>query len=344
MKSLRNRFLITSIVLGMLLILSMSNPAFEHNHSPNMQLVTTNAPAAIIWSDNFDDGNMDGWYTHEISGQPPNFTIVDGVVYSEHGEDLLNVAAHESSVAHGTWSFDVYINRLTGVEFISTAEFATNYSQDGYEVVFATETWKNIGPTSIQLVELYATSDTTYGHNRLDYLLMDPTGWHQVDITRDNTGYFCVYLNSTPVLEAIDTTVTTSNAFAFAFAGAFDNVSVSDSVDMDMVAPYFLQDPTNQVIAVGDDFSYKLNATDSSGPPTWEVNDTARFDVSGTGIVTNIVDLEPGVYGLEVTVTFSVTVEAGTPPPFDSTMLIVVGGGIAVIVVIVLVIVMKKRS
>ncbi|MHA2264424.1 MAG: hypothetical protein ACXAEN_18685, partial [Candidatus Thorarchaeota archaeon] len=209
--SIKHRLLVTSTLLGMLLILAMSNPTVEYKRSPDLQLVARNEPTAVVWSDDFNDGNMDGWTTHEISGQPPNFTIVDGVVYSEHGEDLLNVASHESSVAYGTWSFDVYINRLTGVEIIDTAELGTNYTQDGYEVIFATEPWGGVGSTSIQLVELIATSGTTWDYNRLDYHLMNPAGWHHVNVTRDNTGYFCVYLNSTPVLEAIDTTVTTSN-------------------------------------------------------------------------------------------------------------------------------------
>jgi hypothetical protein len=343
----------------MLLILNMSNPAVEHKRSPDVQLVTTNARAAVVWSDNFDDGNMDGWYTHEVSGQPPNFTIVDGVVFSEHGEDLLNVAIHESSVAYGTWSFDIYINRITGVEIIETAEFGTNYTQDGYEVIFATEPRGGVGSASIQLHELYATSDTTWGYNRLDYHLMNPVGWHHVDVTRDNTGYFCVYLNGTPMLEAIDNTVTTSNGFAFAFAGAFDNVVVSDSVDLDLVAPYLLQRPTDQVIAYGEDFSYKLNATDSSGTVTWGINDTTQFAISNDGLISNEVELEPGVYGLQVnvadddlyarSVSFSLTVEEApsdptTDPTLDPTLLIMTGGAIVVVVIVVLVIFLKKRS
>ncbi|MGY5881812.1 MAG: hypothetical protein RTV31_16295 [Candidatus Thorarchaeota archaeon] len=347
------RYLTLSIILVLIFTFGLSISPSPRITDIALPVEKQYLEATIVWSDDFNDGNMDGWYTHEVSGQPANFSVIDGVVYSHHGDELLNVAIHENSVAYGTWIFDVYINRLAGIEFVETAEFGTNYTQDGYEIVFATEPFDGISPTSIQLHELYAISSTTWGYNRLDYYKMNPIGWHRIEITRDNTGYICVYLNSTPVLEAIDNTVTTTTGFAFAFVGAFDNVSVSDSVDIDRVAPYILQNPTDQVIAYGADFSYKLNATDFSGVVTWQLNDTTQFAISNEGLVTNETALEPGVYGLEVSVfdddsynrsvSFSVTVEEAVVL-YDPTLIIVAGGGIAVVLIVVLVIFMKKRG
>ena len=349
---MKKKYLTLPVILVLIVGFGLSILSIPKIIPNTMEVEQQYREADLVWSDNFDDGNMDGWYTNELSGLTPNYTVSGGVVYS-HGVDVLQVASRESSVVYGTWSFDVYINRLAGIEIIETAEAGTNYTQDGYEVVFAPDEFNGIGPYSIQLHELYATSATTWGYHRLDYKIIDPDGWHHFDITRDTSGYFCVYLNGTVVMEAIDNTVTTSNAFAFCFVGAFDNVVVSDHLTIDEVAPYFLQEPTDQVITFGDDFSYKLNATDSSGPPTWEVNDTARFDVSGDGLVTNLVDLEVGVYGLKVTasdggvydrsVTFSVTVEAAETP-FDPTLFVVAGGVAAVVVIVVLVLFLKKRT
>ncbi|MHA1908654.1 MAG: hypothetical protein ACW98Y_15235 [Candidatus Thorarchaeota archaeon] len=300
--------------------------------------------AAIVWSDNFDDGNMDGWVTHEFQGLTPNFTVIDGVVYSQ-GEDLLNIAGHDSTVVYGTWSFDIYINQPTGVEIMETSPIGNGYSQDGYEVIFLPDS------NTIQLDRLYATSETTWDSITLDSYPMDPLGWHHVDVTRDTNGYFCVYLNTTPKLEAIDNTHIISNVFIIGFAGAFDNVAVSNTVDIDLVAPYLLQAPTDQDITYGEEFRYKLNATDNSGVMIWEIADTAQFAISDEGLITNILALEPGDYDVEGTVadddgyrrtfSFVLTVEVA---PLDLTLLIVGGGVASVVVIIVLVIFLKKRS
>jgi hypothetical protein len=233
------------------------------------------------------------------------------------------------------------------------AQIGTEYSQDGYEVIFATEPILGVGQPSIQLVELTATSSTSWDATRLDYEIMDPTGWHHVDVTRDARGYFCVYLNNTLILEAVDTTVTTTSLFAFAYAGAFDNVVVSNTIDIDLAGPRYIDEPTDQIINEGEEFRYVINATDVHyvDPDSWTVNDTANFVIGRSGILHNATVLSPGVYGLEVSVSdspgntrtaiFSVTV---LPAVFDPTLLVVGGGIAAVVVIVVLVIFLKKRT
>ncbi|MHA1908655.1 MAG: hypothetical protein ACW98Y_15240 [Candidatus Thorarchaeota archaeon] len=323
-------------------------------------------PAAVVWEDNFDDGNMDDWYVYMWPDVPPEYTITDGIVYTDSEDDLF-IAVHNSSVAYGTWSFDVYASQGIGVEFLSLLTLENGSRGDyppittvgasyAYELLFAPDGRAGVDSASIILAELYITSIGHFDYRVLDYYLMNPAGWYHVDITRDNTGYFCVYLNGEPLLEAIDNTVTTSSGFSMAIRPgcAFDNVSVSDSVGIDWVAPYILQQPTDQVIAYGEDFRYKLNATDYSGTVTWSINDTAQFAISNEGLITNNTDLEPGVYGLNVSVvdddsyersvSFSVIVEESIVPPLDPTPIIVAGGGLAVVVIVVLVIYLKKRT
>ncbi|MFX1442767.1 MAG: hypothetical protein ACFFHV_05080, partial [Promethearchaeota archaeon] len=58
--------------------------------------------------------------------------------------------------------------------------------------------------------------------------------------------------------------------------------------------------PTNQTIQYGNDFSYDLNASDSSGIDNWWINDTLNFAIGNDGMITNIVILSVGVYWLEV--------------------------------------------
>ncbi len=347
---MRKKYLTLSIMVVLIFgfgMAGLSSP-LECNIEPLRNSEQKYLNAALMWSDNFDDGDMDEWITHEFQGYEPNYTVIDGIVYSQ-GEDYMNIAGHNSSVVYGTWSIDVYVNRPTGIEIIETAAIGTGYSQDAYEVVFDPDV------NQVYFQELYATSDTTWGsivHDRKD---MNPLGWHHLDVTRDLKGYFCVYLNRSLILEAVDLTVTTSNVFAVAFAGAFDNVVVNNTVDIDLVGPRFVDPPTDQTINEGEKFQYRINATDVHyvNPNAWAVNDTEHFTIDRDGIISNATILEPGVYGIEVsagdnldnnrTVTFSVTV-LPVPTSFDPLLLAVVGGGIAIVIVIALVIMMKKRT
>lgn len=95
----------------------------------------------------------------------------------------------------------------------------------------------------------------------------------------------------------------------------------------DTTAPVWAQDPTDQNVELSDALSYKLTAIDASGISMWWLNDTARFAVNADGLVTSIVSLEEGIYGLQVWVndtmgntlngTFSVSVQDTLPPEID---------------------------
>ena len=88
----------------------------------------------------------------------------------------------------------------------------------------------------------------------------------------------------------------------------------------DTLPPSWTTFPTDQVLQPGEKLSYQLAAWDLSGVSSWTVNDTLRFKVSTTGLLTNITALTAGVHGLTVTVsdplgnvataTFAITVQA----------------------------------
>ncbi|MHA2425422.1 MAG: hypothetical protein ACXAEF_11590 [Candidatus Thorarchaeota archaeon] len=347
------------LTLGIILVLvfgfglaATSSPKTFYIKTPIDQ---TFQPSAVIWSDNFTDGDMDGWVTWAWPDLESNFTVIDGCVYSQ-GEDLINIAGHESTLAYGTWSFDILIGgyQYSGVQFISMTELTEGASiGDGYELAFSTESRGGVGQPSIQLFEHGSTADF------LGYHIMNLAGWHHVDITRDARGFFCVYMNGSLVIEAVDETITTSTAFGMVFeenAGCgFDNVVVSNTIDVDLAGPRYTGEPTDQTISEGEGFMYVINATDVHYVDlnSWAVNDTVNFAIDRNGVITNATSLEPGVYGLEVSVadtwdnvrtaTFSVTVVAGATP-FDPTILAVAGGAGVVVVLVILVIFLKKRS
>lgn len=121
-------------------------------------------------------------------------------------------------------------------------------------------------------------------------------------------------------------------------------VTVQDTTD-----PTFDEAVVDQSIMHGSNFTYNLNASDLSGIDHWWISDTGNFSISGTGVITNDIPLEAGVYELEVraydpydnygSATFTLTVvSVGLPV---ETLLIV---GAAVIgVVIVLLFILKRK-
>ena len=101
--------------------------------------------------------------------------------------------------------------------------------------------------------------------------------------------------------------------------GSMSNQSTTWSFTILEDTPTWDELPTDQIIEYGDDFSYDLNASDSSGISNWWIDDTTNFAIDNDGLITNIVSLSVGSYMIEVkaydaygrycTATFKVTVE-----------------------------------
>ena len=79
-------------------------------------------------------------------------------------------------------------------------------------------------------------------------------------------------------------------------ATAIFTVTVQDTTAPDWTIP-----PTNQTIWAEEALDYQLHASDLSGIIHWTVNDTVRFTISETGLLTNHATVSPGRYGLEIT-------------------------------------------
>ncbi len=77
--------------------------------------------------------------------------------------------------------------------------------------------------------------------------------------------------------------------------------SVGDLVVRDTTAPVWNPVPANQVLVLGQPFSYDVNATDAQ-PVNYSVNDTANFAINGTtGLIINNTGLVYGIYSLNIT-------------------------------------------
>ncbi len=182
-------------------------------------LVCSKVPvvAVEVWSDDFNDGNLDGWTVTYGS-----FSTVDNSLRALVPSSCIN---HSSSVNIGTWSFDLYISGLasSGAHVCYSCESFVIYPITGYDL--------KVSPNAFELMVWYQSYDDCIGSY---YPPTRMTGWQHVDITRDSTGHICVFINGTLQIETEDTTITISNYFHF-FCGpdeGLDNVVVSDSIDI----------------------------------------------------------------------------------------------------------------
>ena len=128
--------------------------------------------------------------------------------------------------------------------------------------------------------------------------------------------------------------------------------------------PNWVSEPTNQIVTVGEIFSYNLEAT-SAADLTWDVNGTA-FDISSSGFLTNATLLSEGVYPLYITVsdsvgnvltgTLTVSIQAGSTSSTTTNSTTTVNGGfldditgpllivIGVVGILVIVVLLWKRK
>jgi hypothetical protein len=320
-------------------------------------------PSAIVWSEEFEDGDISDWEIFEI-----NWTLPDGVAnFSVDSLDLVNVsdgvmqligpewifAAYNSSIAYGTWTFDVDIqqpegfNRF-GVNFIGERFGEHWLPPGGSSRAYFLSFWCDEQEIRFALNDYPSTTVFLDSHRPAVFF-----GWNSFIVTRDPTGQFYVYLNGELILDVEDSTHTTSEQFGiFGMANpAIDNITGSDTIDYDAAPPKWDQVPTDHSIDYGTDFSYDLNATDYAGIDQWWINNTDYFTIDNDGVISNIDVLGAGSYVINVSVndtlgntqteTFRLTV--GDPPSLIPIELIIGSAGIIVFGIIVLEIWRRKR-
>ncbi len=208
----------------------------------------------VVWSEDFDDGDMEGWTVTQ-----GNFTVVNGYLESVVNEEykgvfagggseyfLLSCCFTQSNVAVGTWSFDVYFDCASelpelAVEFMTKkqtrwglgmplgaeAHGKTYGIYAGYNIPGSYELYTAPSFPVAEQIKLYST---VQGLKRKE--------WHHIDITRDEEGQIRVYINGVLGIDTIDTRVTESYYFGimleYCFRGKsyIDNIVVSNTIDV----------------------------------------------------------------------------------------------------------------
>lgn len=261
--------------------------------------------------------------------------------------DSSGVITNTTLLAAGMYGIQVSVNDT--LNNVRTAEFSVIMQDTG------SPHWL-VEPTS-KIVEFFTLF-------RYDLNASDPSGiskwWvnDTIHFTIDSSG---VITNATPLA-----------------VGAYGiRVWVNDTCNnvqtaeffvavLDRTSPYWLAEPADISLNYGETLDCRLQAADFSGISRCEVNDTAHFSVDTAGHITNATVLEPGTYGVLVTVydrygnyvsdEFSITVleqqtNTTTPTtttpssgvPLDLGTLALILGGVAGVVILVIVVVYTKR-
>lgn len=188
---------------------------------------------AVVWSDDFNDGDYDGWIIYENGS---NWSATNKYLQIDQGS--VGGISHPSTVAYGTWSFDYKVNETsfdgTAVDFISNdvnevgigywncywLSFALAYTQESRGIALSLHYYN------------YSTGGVTIDSAE-DYIPL--AGWHHIEVTRTRAGLFSVYHNDSLIMQGEHTEMETSELFVLNgdHLEMYDNIVVSDDSDPD---------------------------------------------------------------------------------------------------------------
>ena len=266
--------------------------------------------ASTVWSDDFSDGNSDGW---TIGG---NFTVINGVLTSEDKGSgpgvhyTINWALFPSEVTEGTWKFDVNLTdpsvSYVWIDFITVeGKYTPNvYYLDGYrlqlnlisESVTPTEWGVNPWGKGIHLFK--GTGNIAQQQwETVDRNANIERSFYNIIITRDSVRFFDVYLNESLILSGRDTdmntAISTAKSFSISSNGSsgIDNIIVTNTIDFDKAPPHLDVAIPVHTIEEGQDYKLSINVTDPSGIDHWWLEadeyDNNLFSIDQSGVIRN---------------------------------------------------------
>ena len=226
--------------------------------------------AAEVWSDDFDDGNLNGWQI--LTG---GFDVSDGYANGSesdynpmyHYHNFFNTMNRSSTVVVGTWSFDLFpppnlyysmwnvVRIRPGVHFISAGNYSafTEPSHSGYALKM-----DNGENPVFRLMKIINCSDyllafyvTEKGYNE----------WFHIDITRNDDSELNVWIDGEHAMRFTDTDYSESTNLIVDVIQymCIDNVTVSDTID--------LTPPSTETTTTTTDETTTADSTTEAGLP-----------------------------------------------------------------------------
>lgn len=194
--------------------------------------------AEVVWLDDFNDEDYVGWeiFGVNMSSTPPveipgEFSAQDGYMKAIGPE--WNHARIPSITTHGTWSFDILATDSPTHHFyvyfmIDDARDAFPQPPNGYGIMVVTKEWEGGKPGFLLMKYLDGMFHPIKGYMTQG----DVSGWHHLDITRENSGLMEVYLNGSLIISASDLSFNESGYFHVNMQSgqAIDNIEIHDEI------------------------------------------------------------------------------------------------------------------
>lgn len=224
--------------------------------------------AAVVWSDNFDDGNYDGW---TVTGG--SFTVTDGQleVATMNGE-YPALIEHQSNVTMGTWSFDIHIGDEATLNWVFV-----HFMKDEPDYFFGVAMELEFFAATVTLNRISSTIPTEID----DWV--NPGGIYRqahIDVTHNETNYFYVYVNGSLAFETAGIVPYHLTFDYFAFGGStgstFDNLIVTEYVEP--IPSTTTTPPDTTTTTTGD-----------TTPPPAPIDMTTMLIIAGGGIAVVVV-------------------------------------------------------
>lgn len=185
--------------------------------------------AGVIWSDNFDDGNYDGWFVWNVTLSAEDHTLkLISILDNNYG---IN---HLSTVTNGTWSFDILVGEGIAVWL--------TYDAVEYGLVLSSFFYSASSSSDSAGTYLRLNSVSSGGANVIGEYIFNSgiSSWQHIDVTRNVDGRTCVYLNGTLCIDVVDHVARQSWFFMLSEvrgSAAIDNIVVSNTVDIEPPPP-----------------------------------------------------------------------------------------------------------
>jgi hypothetical protein len=237
-----------------------------------MMAFPVEANAAVMnWSDDFDDGNYDGWTVNEGT-----FDASGGMLTATGyapGPDWGGID-HQSNTSMGTWSFDLHVVEETVVPpthlWICFMRESRGFAFEGN--IYAIELLSTT-------LYLYKGSGTSLGSYSMGYI----NGYHHIRIERNTTdaNYFYVYHNDVLAIEAF-TLVNPYDWGYFSFhstlGSSIDNITVTE----------FVEDPTPTPTPTETESTTPEPSTTPTGSPE-PLDTTMILIIAGGGVAVVVI-------------------------------------------------------
>jgi hypothetical protein len=199
-----------------------------------LMFTSIQSSAALVWSESFDELNSEVWTTLL------SCRLEDGALRGVDGDHISAVRAYRpSNISVGTWKFELTECNdfdeeldICRIYFMSSGNptysdyYAFNIvhagGEEGERYSYSLEKYTEGIPRIILDVHIGETRPTNVGVLQ------------QIAITRTADGQMAVYLNSSLILHAVDTDITSTEYFGLYTWDdwAFDNVYAYDTIEI----------------------------------------------------------------------------------------------------------------